>query len=211
MIVERLETREVGEVVERSATLRWDGGDARIQLGLPPDLAGDPDDASPFLPLALLLAMRRGEDLVVDGPVSPRLVRGAARARELYRAWSPPLHESRIEVAEERAPAAAGAEVGSFFSRGIDSTYSAAVPRDYPAPLERLVFVDGLAPEHDERVAAEEVRRARAAAERIGLPISVVSASFLHAVLPATATSTTRPRPCSRSLPSDSAAGWARC
>jgi hypothetical protein len=129
--------------------------------------------------------MRRGEDVVVDAPVSPLLVRGAGRARELYRAWSPGLHATRIEVAEERESTRRSSEIGCFFSRGVDSTYSAAVPREYPGPLARLVFIDGFEPVHDDRVRAEEVRRARAAAELVGLPLHVVSAGFLDTLLPA--------------------------
>jgi hypothetical protein len=185
VIVDRLETREPDGCVERAARFRWNGGGTPVSIRVPAELAGDPDDASPFLPLALLLAMRRGEDLVVDGPVSPRLVRGAWQARELYRAWSPEFRESRIEVAEERACTLRSSEVGCFFSRGVDSTYSAAAPREYPGPLARLVFIDGFEPLHDGEVRAEAVRRARAAAELVGLPLSVVSASFLDAVLPA--------------------------
>jgi hypothetical protein len=185
VIVEALRGSDTERGVLRAATLRWDGGEDRIEVEVEAALAGDPDDASPFVPLALLLAMRRQEDLVVDGLVSPRLLRGLTRARELYRAWSPPLHESRIEVAEERECARRSSAVGCLFSRGVDSTYSAAVPREYPGPIERLLFITGFEPAHDAEVAAEEARRARLAAEALGLPLSVVSASFLHAVVPA--------------------------
>ena len=184
MIVDRLESRQTGATVERAATFRWHGGEAQVRVAVPAELAGDPDDASPFLPLALLPAMRRGEQLIVDGPVSPRLLRGCTRARELYSAWSPPLHESAIEVAEERECVPRSSEIGSFLSRGVDSTYSAAVPREYPGPLSRLIFIAGFEPAHDAEVGAEEVRRAELVAERIGLPLSVVSADFLEAVVP---------------------------
>jgi hypothetical protein len=185
VIVDRLETREADGRVERAARLRSDGDEARVWVRVPAELAGDPEDASPFLPLALLVAMQRGEDVVVDAPVSPMLLRGAARARELYRAWSPGLRESRIEVAEKRESTRRSSEIGCFFSRGVDSTYSAAAPREYPGPLARLVFIDGFEPVHDDRVRAEEVRRARAAAELVGLPLDVVSAGFLDALVPA--------------------------
>src|SRR5918911_1375685 len=88
MVVSRLETRELDHAVERSATFAWPGGERRVAITVPPELAGDPDDASPFVPLALLPAMRSGTDVVVEGPVSPRLLRGARHAVELYRAWA---------------------------------------------------------------------------------------------------------------------------
>jgi hypothetical protein len=178
LIVDRIETRELDDAVERSARVRFAEREARLAVAVPPELAGDPEDASPFVPVALLPAMVCGEDLHVDAPVSPRLVRGATRAAELYGAWAPPLREATIEAAEEREARGSGSEIACFFSRGVDSTYSAAVPRTYPGPLSRLIFINGFELTHDRSVRAEEIRRARVTAERIGLPLTVASASF---------------------------------
>ncbi|MEA2124705.1 MAG: hypothetical protein QOI80_1487, partial [Solirubrobacteraceae bacterium] len=174
MIVSGFETRELDDAIERSALYRWAEGERRVSIAVPPDLVGDPDDASPFLPLALLPAMCLGEDVVVDGPVSPRLVRGLSQVAELYRAWAPELRAAAIEVAEERVPQVNGAGVACFYSRGVDSTYSAAVPRSYPGPVERLLFIDGFDPNLDRDVMAEEIRGATANADRLGLPLSVL-------------------------------------
>ncbi|MEA2374668.1 MAG: hypothetical protein QOD53_1131, partial [Thermoleophilaceae bacterium] len=175
MVVEDIEVHELDGVVERSAMFRWPGAERRVSIAVPADLAGDPEDASPFLPIALLPAMRRGDDLTVDGPVSPQLLRGVAQATELYGAWAPELRRPAIEVAEQRAPDGQGAGIASFFSRGIDSTYTAAVPREYPGPIERLLFVRGLDPNLSEPVMAEEVLSARANADRLGLPLAVLT------------------------------------
>ncbi|MFL5779717.1 MAG: polysaccharide pyruvyl transferase family protein, partial [Thermoleophilaceae bacterium] len=175
MVVERLETRSDDGVVERSARFRWPGGERRVAIAVPAAMAGPDDDASPFLPLALLPAMRRGDHVVVDGPVSERLVRGAHAAADLYHAWAPELPLPSIEVGEEREPPAApGRSIGLFFSRGVDSTYSAAVPRAYPGPIERLLFVRGLDPNLGDAVRDEEVRAAGRQADRLGLPLSVL-------------------------------------
>jgi hypothetical protein len=174
MLVSALETRALDDAVERSAVFSWRGGERRISIAVAPDLAGDPADASPFLPLALLPAMRCGEDVVVDGPVSPRLVRGAHQVVELYHAWAPELRPAAIEVADERAPADGGAGVACFYSCGVDSTYSAAVPRSYPGPLDRLLFIDGFDPNLDREVMREEIRSAAVGAERLGLPLAVL-------------------------------------
>ena len=178
MIIDGIETRELEDAVERSARVRFAGGESRLAVAVPPELAGDPEDASPFVPVALLPAMASGEDLQVDGPVSPRLAAGARGAAELYGAWSPPLREARLEVAEERESEGSSSDIGCFFSRGVDSTYSAAVPRAHPGPLARLIFITGFEPVHDDAVRTEEIRRAHATAERIGLPLAVASASF---------------------------------
>ena len=179
MVVSQLETRELEHLVERSALYSWPGGDCRVRIAVPPELAGDPDDASPFLPLALLPAMRHGDDVAVDAPVSPRLVRGSRQVVELYQAWAPALRPAAVEVADERVPRDDGAAVACFYSRGVDSTYSAAVPRAYPGAVERLLFIDGFDPNLDREVMAEELRSANANAERLGIPLSVV-ATNLH-------------------------------
>jgi hypothetical protein len=176
MVVERLEASGDDGTAERASVFRWVGGERRVAIGLPAGLAGPEYDASPFLPLALLPAMMRGDDVVVDGPVSPRLLRGAHEVAELYRAWAPELRVPEIRVAEERVPEADGDRaIGAFFSRGVDSTYSAAVERSYPGPLERLVFVRGFDPNLSDAVLDEEVGAAHWMAERLGLPLSVVS------------------------------------
>jgi hypothetical protein len=176
--VDRLEAREADRGVERSAMVSFDGDELRVWIAVPPELDAGEADASPFVPAALLPAMCRGEDLEVDGPVSPAMLRGAERAAELYASWSPGLRPAAVRAAEEREPPRRSEAVGCFFSRGVDSTYSAAVPRRHPGPLERLVFCDGLEPRHDERVRAEEIRLAGEAAADLSQPLSVVATNL---------------------------------
>ncbi|MEA2374297.1 MAG: hypothetical protein QOD53_760 [Thermoleophilaceae bacterium] len=178
MTVTRLETRELDDAAERSALFRWPGGEQRVSIAVPAEVAGDQDDASPFLPLAVLPAMCRGDDVVVDGPVSPRLLCGMRQVAELYRAWAPELRLAEIEVAHERVPADEGGGVACFYSRGVDSTYSAAVPRSYPGPLDRLLFIHGFDPNLDDAVMVEEVRSATRAADRLGLPLTVLKTNL---------------------------------
>src|SRR3954452_18336155 len=102
MLVSHFEARNLDGAVEHSALFSWDGGERRVWIAVPRELAGDPDDASAFLPLALLPAMRSGEDVLVDGSVSSRLLRGSRQAVELYRSWAPELGAPAIEVAHER-------------------------------------------------------------------------------------------------------------
>jgi hypothetical protein len=182
VIVERLASRERDAKIELSAVLRWGDGQAKVSVTVPAELAGEPEDASPFLPLALVPSLMLGEDVVVDAPVSPLLLRGARRAVELYRHWCPPLHDSAIEVAEERECVPRAPALGCFFSRGVDSTFSALTPRSYPGEVEGLISIHGFHPLYDEQVTAEEIRRAGAAAEKTGLPLSVVEVSFWDAV-----------------------------
>jgi hypothetical protein len=175
MRVDGFARRETSEGVEHYARVRWRDGELRLWVAVPAELEAEAEDASPFACATLLPAMRLGEDLDIDGPVSPRLVRGLDRARDLFRAWVPTLHPTAVRVAEERPPVPRSDQTACFFSRGVDSTYSATVPRSYPAPVDRLVFSDRLEPLHDAEVRATEIRLANEVAERIGLPLAVVS------------------------------------
>jgi hypothetical protein len=174
VIVDSLESRSLDASVERSARLRWDGGELRVRIAVPAELAGPADDATPFLALALLQAMRRYEELEVDGEVSARFLARVEQLQTLYHAWDLGLRRCRVTVAGTHAGGSPSAgKVAAFFSRGIDSTYSAAAPRDWPGPLELLVFVDGFEPKHDEAQRVEDVARARQAAAALGLPLAV--------------------------------------
>jgi hypothetical protein len=178
VIVDELRLRARDGFVERSARVRWSGGEFRLWVATPPELASDDEDASPFACAALLLAMRLGEDLEVGGRVSPLLLDSAPRIVDLYARWDPRLHRSRLRA--ERGPAGDGRApgVGCFFSRGVDSMYSASVPRGLPGELTHLVYCDGLEPLHSPPVRAEEMRLAREAASVIGVPLVVVETNL---------------------------------
>lgn len=164
--------------VERSVRVTWaDAGEFPLSVTVPHVFAGDPDDLSPFACTTLLLAMRHGEDLEIDGPVSPELLARLPRIAELYATWDPRLHRARVEAEPRPEPVVRADGIGCFFSRGVDSLYSAAAPRPLPGPLTHLVFCDRLEPLHGAAVRAEEVRLAGEAAEALGLPLVVIESN----------------------------------
>jgi hypothetical protein len=171
MVVDRLESRDTAHGVERSARVRAAGQEHRLTFECPAELACAPEDATPFAAAALLPAMAVGEDLEVDGAVSPRLVRRFDRIQALYRAWNRTLRRTDVKVASETPPPASGTRVGAFFSRGADSMFTASGERLDDGPLDLLAFGETLEPLHDESVREHELRRARDAAEQIGLPL----------------------------------------
>lgn len=172
MIVDRIRWCDLGERVERSARVRWKGGEHELTIDVPREFAPSADDGSAFLAATLQLAMRRGEDLEIDAPVSRRLLEACERIALVYSSWNrtlrPPAVRAQGATSTGTSP---GRALASFFSRGVDSTYCAVAPR--PEPVELLAFCDGLEPRHDESVRAEEVRLAGVVAERIGLPLVV--------------------------------------
>lgn len=184
MIVGDLRSCERGSCLELSARVRWRCGEFSLSVTLPAEFAPARADGSPFLCASVLLAMQLGEDLDVEGPVSPLLLERAPRIVDLYARWDPRLYRSRVraEADPQRPPRAAG--IGCFLSRGVDSFYSAATPRGLPGPVTHLVFCDGLPPMQSPPARAEEIRLAREAAERLGLPLLVAKTNARRETLP---------------------------
>ena len=178
MRVDELHSKEQDDRVERSARVRFDGGDFRLSVATPQELASRDGDASPFLCAALLLAMQLGEDLELHAAVSGRLLERVPRIVDLYADWDPRLHRSRVSAQGELAPAGRAAGVGCFFSRGVDSMYAAAAPRGLPGAVTRLVYCERLESLHSAGTRAEELRLARDAARQLALPLAVIDTNL---------------------------------
>ena len=109
-----------------------------LWLGVPPAYADDLDaTATPFVPVAALVASRLKERLRIDAPVSPRIVAGAQQATALFAEWwgyralrirAPHL----VEVAPRGRSGA-----GVLFSRGVDTC--AAVVRSRTGAIPERV------------------------------------------------------------------------
>jgi polysaccharide pyruvyl transferase WcaK-like protein len=178
VIVDQLQAEERGGAVEQSARLRWGGGEFRLEVTVPEEFAPERPDAAPFVCASLLLAMRVSEDLDVRAPLSPRLHSNVPRIMDLYASWDPRLYRTRIRVDDfVPEPVTRAAGIGSFLSRGVDSLYSAAVPRALPGPITHAVFCDRLEPNHSPPTRQEEIRLAREAADRIGVPLVTIDSN----------------------------------
>ncbi|MDQ2818346.1 MAG: hypothetical protein M3T49_09105 [Candidatus Eremiobacteraeota bacterium] len=97
-------------------------------------------DCEPFLPIALLVALRLGIPLDVNAPVSPRLLRSLQTVQDIWHVWH---GLARVAIRAESKPTvqAKGARgVGCFFSGGIDSFYTALKHCD---EITHLIFVWG--------------------------------------------------------------------
>ena len=145
---------------------------------MPAEFASRREDASPFLSASVLLAMRLGEDVEVHGPVSAPLLDRVGRIVDLYASWDPRLFRSHVTATDELEPTRRADGIACFLSRGVDSLYSAAVPRGLPGALTELVFCDRLEPIHSAGVRAEEVRLATDTAALLGLPLVVIESNI---------------------------------
>ena len=97
--------------------------------------------ADPFVPVALVPAMRRGWTLSIEGPVSERLLQGTEDVQATLADWYPRF--KRVEVACTTCATAVPEPrhaVAAFFSGGVDSFYTLYQHRD---EITDLVLVHG--------------------------------------------------------------------
>lgn len=110
-----------------------------------PEGATMPLRGEPFVIAALLPAMVRGQPLVghPDLPICPVLRANLDRVQAVFRLWLPllghPGHPIEIDVPTAPAPPPRGP--GSFFSGGVDGTFTWLTA---PEPLHRAAFVRGI-------------------------------------------------------------------
>jgi hypothetical protein len=176
MIVDDLRAEERGGMVEHSARLRSRAGESRLGFRVPAELSAPEGDGSPFLAACLLQAMRLGEDLAIEAPVSARLLAGAQRAQSIYLSWADSLRRTTVTTEGVPAPRARAAGFACLLSPGVDSLYSAAAER--PERFTHLMFIEDLDPINDETTRAEELRLANEAADLLGKPLLVAGSNI---------------------------------
>ena len=183
MIIGPVAVREVeGGAIRRSAVLRWAGREFELEVTADAGIADRSSDASGFLCVALPLAMRHRDDLIVEGPVSASLLERCDEIQAIYAAWNPMMRPVplRADGRDDAGRAETGRRACSLLSRGVDSVFAAARDRAGTKRLDALVMIDGVEPRHDEAVRAEEIRRARVLADRLELPLLVTTTNVRH-------------------------------
>lgn len=101
----------------------------------------DPLDASCFVCIALVPAMLLGEDLLVDEPytISSQLSGNLSKIQEMYHCWNPVFKRIHV-VSNTRGGERQGSGCGSFFSGGVDGTYSVL---KHISEIDYLVLING--------------------------------------------------------------------
>lgn len=147
--------------------------------------AGEPG-ADPFLAALLVPALVAGEPLVLDPPVSPRLLRRTATVQDILTTWYPARRRIPVTAPVRTAApgdAARGRGVGAFFSGGVDSCYTLVKSRlGLPSaadPITHLIFVKGFdAPLAEADGLAQSEARLREVAARYGCAFIVVETNL---------------------------------
>jgi hypothetical protein len=124
-----------------SSLIRLPGEEFEMWFRGPSDVLM-PRGADAFLIVCLTTAMERGLPLVVEAPVSGRLLAAArSTVQDIYRCWFPELTKVPIQAGERHADSALRASsAATFFSGGVDSFYTAYRHLD---EISTLVLVHG--------------------------------------------------------------------
>jgi len=147
--------------------------------------AGEPS-ADPFLAALLVPALVAGEPLVLDPPVSPRLLRRTATVQDILTTWYPARRRIPVTAPVRTAApgdAARGRGVGAFFSGGVDSCYTLVKSRlGLPSaadPITHLIFVKGFdAPLAEAEGLAQSEARLREVAAQYGCAFIAVETNL---------------------------------
>jgi hypothetical protein len=137
-------------------------------------------DADFLLPLTLLPAMHRAEELVFDehDSIDEAMKANIEQIETLYMRFGPPNghHFKRIDVrvrGEKKPPRPDGRGVACFFSCGVDSFYSVLKHRE---ELDALIFIRGFDTRLDKLEVAElQIAEVRKAAEELGIRLIEVT------------------------------------
>jgi hypothetical protein len=163
--------------VTRRASVTGSMGADELRIEIPTAIAGDLDDHSHLVGHGIWPAVLARADLHIGATVESGHTDRVRRLLHVYRSWVPALPLPEVTVDGERAPGPASTTAtgtAAYFSRGVDSMFEAALDTRARPPLTHLVFLDGIEPRHSPPVAAGEIEAASAAAELLGIPLSVV-------------------------------------
>lgn len=137
----RAEPAPGGGRVQLLAEVQYERGTPRAEtcwFEVPAELAGDlSGSGNPWLACLLPVATRLGEPLHLSAPVDPVLLEGAQDLMAIWHHWYPHLRPVPIHAELALAPAPVQRREASFFSGGVDASFTVA-SRRWAATTQRL-------------------------------------------------------------------------
>jgi hypothetical protein len=162
---------------------RLDTEGLRIWFRFPGEHSTGELDASPFLPALLVTSMWWNEKLVIDGPVSARLLASVEEAMAIYRALYAEVSAIGVSAPTNELTSARTA-TACMFSRGVDSWYSALMNLENPdprrPPLTHLVYVPSIDFMYGDENRARSIAATRQAAASIGCELVLLDTNLRH-------------------------------
>src|SRR5262249_20604562 len=116
--------------VDAQCETHWVWGDKPFRLfyRFPPECRAhiSKENGNPFLAAFLVPAMRLGEALEIEAPVSKRLYESLPVLQDIYRSWDRRLTSItvRASIRADDHPVQSSRATALFFSLGVDSSFS---------------------------------------------------------------------------------------
>lgn len=105
----------------------------------------DPNNGDPFVAALLIIAMRVGETLEIQAPISQKLLDNVTEIQRIYRSWDNELSEVAVRAPirkDDTSLLTKPNEIGLFFSGGVDSSYSLFKNfNDHPNDAESIGYL----------------------------------------------------------------------
>ncbi len=132
-------------------------------------------NSDPFLAAALFPAMKIGQPLQIPGTASPKLLAATQTMQDTYNKWFPGFQKIPV-LAEPGLPEKVSetAEVGAFFSGGVDSFYTLLKNQE---EITKLILINGIMFESDSE-RPNVTREIRRIAEELGKSLVVVEVNI---------------------------------
>jgi len=137
LLIQNISSETKGECYEISA----DVGFQRLWFRVPREFEPNDKDASCFVVSLLLPAMFLGRDIVVDKKyfISQALFESFDEIQTIYHVWNPSFQ--KISIHAQVSSTQSGHEyVGSFFSGGVDGTYTMMKHKN---DIDYLILING--------------------------------------------------------------------
>lgn len=123
-LVRVLKTQHTNGIVRVTGTVEYDDGVLEDYWFELPESYTPSSSGNPWLAILLPLAATVGEDLHIPLPVDPALLRGAESVVRLWAYWRKEMHLVNITTGPLEARPFTERTTASFFSAGVDSTFT---------------------------------------------------------------------------------------
>lgn len=124
ILVDVLKSQPANGVVRVTGTVQYDDGILEEYWFELPDSYTPASSGNPWLAILLPLAATVGEDLHIPLAVDPELLRGAESVLRLWAFWRKEMHLVNITIGSLEAQPFTERTTASFFSAGVDSTFT---------------------------------------------------------------------------------------
>ena len=127
-----------------TAEVHFNGKIEKLYIAVAGTLDYSFNDATPFLAAGLYPAMKKSEDIYIDGTVSEKVLMGIHQIMDIVDGWKIGLHTIRIHSKQTVKDTKNLPKKALFFSGGVDSFYTILTQNKRRKRISTFIFVHGM-------------------------------------------------------------------